>query len=409
MAQSSTPVLRIGSRGSPLALVQAREVQSRLAAACGLDAARIEIKVIRTTGDVDSGPAARPTRAARDCSPRRSRRRCSPARSISRCIRRRICRPCCRRAWCCRHFCRARMRATPSSAAKAKTLRDLPRGAVVGTASLRRQALVKRLRPDLAIVPLRGNVETRLRKIEAGEVDATLLAVAGLKRLGLLDCRDGDCSTSTNFFRPSGRARSASRPAPTTPRRARWSPRSTMPIPRPRLPPSAPSSPCSTAPAARRSAAMRGSTTARVHFRGIIVKPDGSEAFEVLREGRADQAAELGADAGRELQSARRRRFLRAGLTVRLLLTRPEPDAQRTAAALRAHGHDVVVAPLLRIEPAADAQIGAGPWAAILITSANAAHAVCRACASQRLARAAGFRRRRAQRRGHARRPASPT
>src|SRR6202047_1133022 len=51
MAQSTTPVLRIGSRGSPLALVQAREVQSRLAAACGLDIADIEIKIIRTTGD----------------------------------------------------------------------------------------------------------------------------------------------------------------------------------------------------------------------------------------------------------------------------------------------------------------------------------------------------------------------
>ena len=61
---------------------------------------------------------------------------------------------------------------------------------------------------------------------------------------------------------------------------------------------------------------------------------------------------------------------------MRLLLTRPEPDAQRTAAALRAHGHDVIVAPLLRIAPVADAPIGAGPWAAILITSANAAHAL---------------------------------
>ena len=61
---------------------------------------------------------------------------------------------------------------------------------------------------------------------------------------------------------------------------------------------------------------------------------------------------------------------------MRLLLTRPEPDAQRTAAALRAQGHDVIAAPVLRIVPAADAQIGAGPWAAILITSANAAHAV---------------------------------
>jgi uroporphyrinogen-III synthase len=63
-------------------------------------------------------------------------------------------------------------------------------------------------------------------------------------------------------------------------------------------------------------------------------------------------------------------------LTVRLLLTRPEPDAQRTAAALRAQGHNVIIAPLLRIAPMADAPIGAGPWAAILITSTNAASAV---------------------------------
>jgi uroporphyrinogen-III synthase len=61
---------------------------------------------------------------------------------------------------------------------------------------------------------------------------------------------------------------------------------------------------------------------------------------------------------------------------VRLLLTRPEPDAQRTAAALRAKGHAVHCAPLLRIEPLADARIDDGPWAALLITSANAAHAV---------------------------------
>jgi uroporphyrinogen-III synthase len=61
---------------------------------------------------------------------------------------------------------------------------------------------------------------------------------------------------------------------------------------------------------------------------------------------------------------------------VRLLLTRPEPDAQRTAAVLRERGHTVVVAPLMRIEALADVEIGAGPWAAILITSANAAYAI---------------------------------
>jgi uroporphyrinogen-III synthase len=69
---------------------------------------------------------------------------------------------------------------------------------------------------------------------------------------------------------------------------------------------------------------------------------------------------------------------------VRLLLTRPKPDAQRTAAALRSQGHAVHSAPLLQIEPLADAKIEGGPWAAILITSANAAHAiVAHACVTQ--------------------------
>ncbi|MEM7696008.1 MAG: hydroxymethylbilane synthase [Pseudomonadota bacterium] len=63
-------------------------------------------------------------------------------------------------------------------------LADLPAGATVGTASLRRQALVRRARPDLLCKVLRGNVQTRLAKLEAGDCDATLLALAGLKRLG---------------------------------------------------------------------------------------------------------------------------------------------------------------------------------------------------------------------------------
>jgi hydroxymethylbilane synthase len=68
---------------------------------------------------------------------------------------------------------------------KAKTLKDLAQGAVVGTASLRRQAQALHIRPDLKIVTLRGSVETRLGKLEAGVIDATFLALAGLKRLGL--------------------------------------------------------------------------------------------------------------------------------------------------------------------------------------------------------------------------------
>jgi hydroxymethylbilane synthase len=67
----------------------------------------------------------------------------------------------------------------------APTLAELPRGARVGTASLRRRAQLLRLRPDLAIVPVRGNVNTRLAKLDAGEVEALVLALCGLERLGL--------------------------------------------------------------------------------------------------------------------------------------------------------------------------------------------------------------------------------
>ncbi|MEA2779455.1 MAG: hydroxymethylbilane synthase, partial [Rhodospirillaceae bacterium] len=66
----------------------------------------------------------------------------------------------------------------------AKNLKDLPRGARVGTSSLRRQAQVLALRPDVEVVMFRGNVGTRLEKLAAGQVDATLLALAGLIRLG---------------------------------------------------------------------------------------------------------------------------------------------------------------------------------------------------------------------------------
>ena len=68
---------------------------------------------------------------------------------------------------------------------KAPSLAELPPGSVVGTSSLRRAAQLKRLRPDLRVIDFRGNVETRLRKLAEGQADATLLALAGLERLGL--------------------------------------------------------------------------------------------------------------------------------------------------------------------------------------------------------------------------------
>jgi hydroxymethylbilane synthase len=70
--------------------------------------------------------------------------------------------------------------------ANGESLDALPRGARIGTSSVRRQAQLLNRRPDLRVVPFRGNVQTRLRKLEAGEADATLLAAAGLKRLAQL-------------------------------------------------------------------------------------------------------------------------------------------------------------------------------------------------------------------------------
>ncbi len=100
------------------------------------------------------------------------------------------------------------------------SLAGLPHGAIVGTSSLRRVALLRASRPDLDIRSLRGNVDTRLRKLDSGEYDAIVLAVAGLKRLGLgdritealdpvvfvpaisqgalgIECRDDDVDTKT--------------------------------------------------------------------------------------------------------------------------------------------------------------------------------------------------------------------
>lgn len=71
-----------------------------------------------------------------------------------------------------------------------QNINDLPQGAVVGSASVRRQAFLLAKRPDLKVVPLRGNVQTRIEKLRSGQVDATLLAMAGLNRLGLSDEAD---------------------------------------------------------------------------------------------------------------------------------------------------------------------------------------------------------------------------
>jgi hydroxymethylbilane synthase len=173
--------LRIGTRGSPLALAQARMVATALRDAHGWGPERIEIVPITTTGDLvrdrplaEVGGKALWTReldralaegltdvsvhSMKDVETIRP-----PALAIA--------------AMLPRADVRDRL-------IGAESLETLPQGARVGTSSPRRTAQLLARRPDLAIVPLRGNVETRLRKIQLGEADATLLASAGLERLG---------------------------------------------------------------------------------------------------------------------------------------------------------------------------------------------------------------------------------
>jgi hydroxymethylbilane synthase len=187
MSGNQQPI-RIGTRGSPLALVQARMVRDGLAAAHAdrRGADDIQIVPIKTTGD-----------AVQD----RKLMEIGGKGLFTKEIEEALLDG---RIDCAVHSMKdmptwlpdglaigamlAREDARDALFARSGTrLAELPRGATVGTASLRRQAQLLALRPDLKVVPLRGNVETRLRKLAAGEADATLLAVAGLKRLGLLD------------------------------------------------------------------------------------------------------------------------------------------------------------------------------------------------------------------------------
>jgi hydroxymethylbilane synthase len=300
VAQSSGIILRLGTRGSPLALAQARMVRQALAAAHGFDPEQIAIEVIRTSGDriqdrplADVGGKGLFTKEIEEA---------LAADTIDLAV----------------HSSKDMPTVLPPGlvlsafmeredprdvfiSRKAKSIAGLPRGATVGTASLRRQAMVKRKRPDLTIVPLRGNVETRLRKLDEGVADATLLALAGLKRLGLADAVTA--VLDVNEFLPAvGQGaigiETRADDARTCELLAAINHADTF-----------------SALAAERAflAVLDGScrtpigghatiSGGRLSFRGMVVKPDGSEDFEATREGNVRDAERLGADAGAELK-----------------------------------------------------------------------------------------------------------
>ena len=291
--------LRLGTRGSPLALAQAYETRRRLAAAHGWGEDAVAIVVIRTTGD------AIQDRALADAGGKGLFTKELDTALVDGTIDIAV------------HSAKDLPTLLPEAVSIAgylpredvrdafvardgRPLAELRHGAVVGSASLRRGAQLRRLRPDLDVRLIRGNVETRLRRVAEGDFDATILAMAGLNRLGLADriterlderrflpavgqgaiaiaARAGDAATGERLApmldRDTGAAVSCERAFLTV------------------LDGS-----CRT-PIAGHARVVAG----EILFRGQLLAPDGSDAVEVEAAGPAGEAERIGRDAGRDL------------------------------------------------------------------------------------------------------------
>jgi hydroxymethylbilane synthase len=295
-------LLRLGTRGSKLALVQAGLVRDALAAAVPALGAvgAIEFVTIKTTGDAiqdrplaDAGGKGLFVKEIEEA---------LLDKRIDAAVHSMKDMPTAQPAGLVVAAFLAREDARDSLiAGETKRIADLRKGAIVGTSALRRRAQLLHLRPDLQIVNLRGNVDTRLAKREAGAVEATLLALAGLRRLGLghvgtpvpedeilpavgqgaicIECRADDLNARTWLGAidhvPTATAVAAEHAMLVV------------------LDGS-----CRTPIAGHAIVAADGS----LHLRGRIVKPDGSEMLATERRGSAKDAASLGRDAGLELK-----------------------------------------------------------------------------------------------------------
>jgi hydroxymethylbilane synthase len=282
-----------------LALAQANEARRRLAEAHGWEIERIALQVIRTSGDkiqdrplADAGGRGLFTKeidaallaGAIDAAAHSAKDLPSAmphGAAIGACLPREDVRD-------------------ALISALADAIEGLPRGATFGAASLRRQAQALRLRPDLKPALLRGNVETRLAKAESGAVGATLLALAGLNRLGL--AHRARAVLDVDKFLPAPGQGAIAITARSADARA--------------LAALEPISDAATMAAviAERAflAELEGSCRTpiaglarleggKLRLRGEVLRPDGSERFDVAAEGPPADAERLGREAGRDL------------------------------------------------------------------------------------------------------------
>ncbi|MEP6564938.1 MAG: hydroxymethylbilane synthase [Mesorhizobium sp.] len=294
-------ILRIGTRGSPLALAQAHETQARLMAAHGMPEQAFEVVVISTSGDriqdrplSEAGGKGLFTKEIEEA---------LLAGRIDIAVHSSKDMPTILPDGLELSAFLPREDARDAFIGKAaKTIASLPQGAKIGSSSLRRQALIRRMRPDLDVVMFRGNVQTRLRKLDEGVADGTILAYAGLKRLGLehvvtdlmpldsfppapgqgaicIESRIGDSDVEKMLAAihdvPTGQALACERAFL-----------------------AALDGSCRTPIAGH--ATISGGT---VVFAGLIISPDGTVSHEVKAQGPAQEAARIGEDAARTIRA----------------------------------------------------------------------------------------------------------
>ena len=292
--------LKIGTRASLLAMAQAHETRSRLMAAHGLPETAFEIVPLTTTGDqiqnralADAGGKGLFTKELEDAL---LDGRIDIAVHSSKDMPTELPDGL--------ELCAFLPREDPRDAfiGKAATsIAELPHGVKVGSSSLRRQALIRRMRPDLDVVLFRGNVQTRLRKLDEGVAQGTILALAGLKRLQLehivtdlmpldafppapgqgaicIESRIGDDGVVAMLaainHEPTGQALACERAFL-----------------------AALDGSCRT-PIAGYASVERGHLT----FNGLILKPDGSHSHAVAADGPGADATRIGRQAGTEVR-----------------------------------------------------------------------------------------------------------
>ena len=306
--------LLIGTRGSPLALWQANHVRALLIAAHGLGEDAVALEPITTSGDRirdkplrDFGGKGLFTKEIDEAlldkrvdiavhSMKDLPTELPPGTTIAAVLPRGDVRD-------------------AFISAKGESLAALPPGAVVGSSSLRRQAQVKRLRPDLQAIDFRGNVETRLKKLDQGIVDATLLALAGLERLGLtrhvtsvlptdemlpavaqgaigVSCRSDDTQTR-DLLQALNDDRTATAVACERAFLGELDGSCRTPI-----------------------AGLAEIADGLLRFRGLVLNPEGTEWHEIEKSGAPEDAVGIGASSGGELLALAGPNFL-ATLTAR--------------------------------------------------------------------------------------------